>query len=80
MEGNFCSRTARRIRQLGYTAKRAIWYAGFFFLSMLSVCGLAGTLIAPAAEVNKWIPGSGKIPLDARICIIPPGFFSTYRN
>jgi putative copper export protein len=80
MEGNFCKRTARRIRQLGYTAKRAIWYAGFFFLSMLSVCGLAGTLIVPTTEVNKWITAYGKILLDTRICVISPGFFSAHRN
>jgi len=39
MTEDFCTRTARRIRRLGRPKNTARRYAGFFYVSMVSVCG-----------------------------------------
>ena len=39
MTEDFCTRTARKIRRLGRPETTARRYAGFFYVSMLSVCG-----------------------------------------
>jgi hypothetical protein len=39
MTGDFCTRTARRIRRLGYPPIRAAWLAKACLLLMLSLCG-----------------------------------------
>jgi hypothetical protein len=66
MMENFCWTTARGIRQLGYTPKCATRYAGFFFVSMLSVWSAAGVLNVPSEAVDVWISGSGKSTAGAR--------------
>jgi hypothetical protein len=75
MMGNFCTRMARRIRLLGYAPKRAIWYAGFFFTSMVSVCGMMGVLNIQPEGGYGWITGSGKFPQGARAGSGSPDFF-----
>jgi hypothetical protein len=40
MTEKFCTRTARKIRKLGYAPRVAIWYSRFFCISMLSVSGI----------------------------------------
>jgi hypothetical protein len=75
MTGNFCTLTARRIRRLGYAPKRAIWFARFFFFSMLSFCVAVGLLTSPAEGVDGWITGSGKFPQGARAGSGSPDFF-----
>ena len=40
MSNEFCKRTARKIRKLGYAPKAAAFYSRFFYLSMLSVSGI----------------------------------------
>jgi hypothetical protein len=40
MNNKFCTRTARKLRKLGYVPKVATFYSRFFYLSMLSVCGI----------------------------------------
>jgi len=40
MTEDFCTRTARKIRRLGRQKNTARRYAGFFYVSMISVCGL----------------------------------------
>jgi len=79
MTWNYCTLTAMRIRLLGYAPKRAIWFAGFFFVSLLSVCTAAGLCIHPASEVREWTAGSGKSPAGARTGIISPDFFRIRR-
>jgi hypothetical protein len=44
MSGNFCKRTDRRLKKLGLEKKKARRFAGFFCVSMMSVCGLMSTL------------------------------------
>ncbi len=60
MPGNFCTRTARRIRLLGYAPERAKRLAGFIFTSMLSLYGMMGVLDVQPEEGYGWITGSGK--------------------
>jgi hypothetical protein len=79
MTWNFCTLTARRIRRLGYAPQRAIWFAGFFFISMLSVYAAAGLCIHSAREVCEWTAGFGKSPAGARAGIILPDFFRIRR-
>ena len=80
MMGNFTRRTARGIRQLGYAPKSATRYAGFFFVSLLSVCMAAGVLDVPAKTVTGSNTGSGKSPAGARAGIISPDFFRIHRH
>jgi hypothetical protein len=40
MSENFCKRTERRLEKVGLDKKKARRFAGFFYLSMMSVCGL----------------------------------------
>jgi hypothetical protein len=79
MMGNFCTRTARKIRLLGYTPKRAMWFAGFFFTSMVVVCGMMGVLSVQPEEGYGWITGSGKSPAGPRAGSELPGFFGLRR-
>ena len=60
MMGNFCTRMARKIRLLGYAPKQAMWFAGFFFTSMVSVCGMMGVLNVQPEGGYGWTTGSGK--------------------
>ena len=80
MTGNFIRRTARGIRQLGYAPKSATRYAGFFFVSFLSVCMAAGVLDVPAEAENGSNTGSGKSPAGARAGSIAPDFFHIHRH
>jgi len=40
MNQNLCTRTERRLRRLGYERNAAHRFAGFFYVSMMSVCSL----------------------------------------
>jgi len=80
MTGNFCTLTARRLRRLGYAPKRAIWFAGFFFFSMLSFCVAVGLLTSSTQVVDGWITGSGKSDAGARAGIVSPDFFGLRRH
>jgi len=79
MTWNFCTLMARRIRLLGYAPKRAIWFAGFFFFSMLSFCVAVGLLTSSTEGLYGWITGSGKSPAGARAGIMVPDFFGLRR-
>jgi len=50
MTEDFCNRTARRMRRHGYAKKVAHCYARFFYVSMLSVCGVMGTMLDPSVK------------------------------
>jgi hypothetical protein len=39
MTEDFCTRTERKLRRIGQKRKTARHYAGFFYVSMVSVCG-----------------------------------------
>jgi len=70
-----CTKTARKIRRLGYTQKAAVWYAGFFIFSMLVVGAIMGVLAVPPEAIEEPITGPGKLP-GARAGTISPAFFS----
>ncbi|WAC05135.1 MAG: hypothetical protein OS112_00480 [Methanoregula sp.] len=50
MTEDFCNRTARRIRKIGYAPKVAARIARFCHVSMLSVCGLMGAMLDPSMK------------------------------
>ena len=79
MMGNFCTRTAKRIRLPGYAPKRAMWLAGFFFTSMLLVWGMIGVLNVQPEGGNGWITGPGKYTAGPRTGSGLPGFFGLRR-
>ncbi len=79
MIGNFCRKTARGIRRLGYAPECATRYAGFFFVSMLSVWTAAGGVNVPSETAKGWITGSGKSSAGARAGMWSPDFFRKRR-
>jgi hypothetical protein len=79
MIGNFYRWTVREIRQLGYAPHIAFRYARFFFVSMLSVCTVAGVLNIPPEVVTGSNTGSGNSPAGARTGITSPDFFGLRR-
>ena len=79
MPGNFCTRTARKIRLLGYAPQRAKWLAGFIFTSMLSLYGMMGVLDVRPEGGYGWITGSGKSLSGTRAGRGLPGFFGLRR-
>ena len=48
MTEDFCKRTARRIRKFGYAPKEAVRISRFCYVSMLSVCGVMGSMLDPS--------------------------------
>jgi hypothetical protein len=42
MSGNFCKRTERRLEKLGLEKEEARRFAGFLYVSTMSVCALMG--------------------------------------
>ena len=57
MTEDFCTRTELKLRRIGQERKTACRYAGFFYVSMLSVCG---TLLLVSGERGAW--GEKKSP------------------
>ncbi|MEN6442442.1 MAG: hypothetical protein ABFC71_01645 [Methanoregula sp.] len=73
MLGNFCTKTARKIKKLGYARTVAVFYAGFFYSMMLLVCAVMGILSALVEQHNK-ATGSGKCTAGARAGRVSPVF------
>jgi hypothetical protein len=57
-----------------------MWFAGFFFTSMLSLCGLMGDLSTPSEELYGWTTGSGKSFAGAPAGIMSPAFFPLHHH
>jgi hypothetical protein len=79
MTWNYCTLTARKIRRLGYAPQHAIWFAGFFFISLLSLCAAGGLLVHYPDDDREWTAGSGRSPAGARAGRISPVFFRIRR-
>jgi hypothetical protein len=56
---NFCTRVARKIRRLGYARKTASRFAKFFYVSMITTCGLFGLFFIIPHELFELISGAG---------------------
>ena len=56
---NFCTRVARKLRRLGYARKTASWFAKFFYVSMITTCGLFGLFFIIPDELFEPISGAG---------------------
>jgi hypothetical protein len=48
MTEDFCKRTARRIRKFGYAPKASVRISRFCYVSMMSVCGVMGSMLDPS--------------------------------
>jgi hypothetical protein len=75
---NFCTRTATKIRRLGHPGKIARYYAGFFYILMLSVCGLLGLFVLVSAQIPA-ITGSGINAAGPRAADTAPASFGIHR-
>ena len=73
MSENLCTRTERRLRRLGYAKKTAHRYAGFFFVSMMSVCCLFGLCVTQSGQILA-DTGSGIIAAGPRAVLSVPTF------
>jgi len=47
---DFCKRTARKIRKLGYTPEEAARLSRFCYVSMMSVSGMMGAMLDPSMK------------------------------
>jgi len=77
---NFCTRTARKIRRLGYAPKVAVRLSGLCYLFMLFLRGLMGPIGIPSQVLINQITGSGKFFSGARAGISSPDFSGIRRN
>jgi hypothetical protein len=75
MTEDFCTRTARRIRRLGQKRKTARHYAGFFYVSMLSVCSLMGDTPCPEGQAEEGPKRHSALPSVQAIPGTGPGIF-----
>jgi hypothetical protein len=75
MTQDYCTKTSREIRNLGYAPKTALRFARFFFFIQVSVCGLMGIYYLLSQVENNRITGSGKWFSGARTGIVSPDFF-----
>jgi hypothetical protein len=50
MTEDFCKRTARKTRKLGYEPKQAVRISRFCFVSMMSVSGMMGAMLDPSMK------------------------------
>jgi hypothetical protein len=77
---NFCTRTARKIRRLGYARKAAARYAGLFYIFMLLVRGIMGPMNVPSQVMLYRITGSGEMSAGARAGSASPAFSGIHRH
>jgi len=50
MTNDFCKRTAREARKIGYPAKEAARISRFCYISMMSVSGMMGAMLDPSMK------------------------------
>ena len=50
MTNDFCRRTARKIRKVGYNAEDAAKISKFCYVSMMSVSGMMGAMLDPSMK------------------------------
>jgi len=72
MTEDFCNRTARRTRKLGYAPKVAVRIARFCYIFMLFLRGLMGPFGVSSYGLNYISSGSGKFSPGARAGMISP--------
>ena len=73
MTQDFCTKTSRKLRDLGYAPKPALRFARFFLFIQVSVCGLMGIYELLSQVENNRITGSGNYS-GARAGLVSPDF------
>jgi hypothetical protein len=74
MKQDFCTKTSRKLRDLGYAPKHAFRFARLFFTIQVCVYGLMGMYYLPSQVENLQIAGSGKGFSGARAGMVLPDF------
>ena len=74
MREDYCTKTSRKLRDLGYAPKPALRFARFFLFIQVSVCGLMGIYELLSQVENISIAGSGEWLSGARAGMISPDF------
>ena len=69
---NFCTRVARKLRRLGVARKAAARFAKFFYVSMITMCGLFGLFFVIPQELFEPIAVSGKDAAGTRYGLFLP--------
>ncbi len=72
---NFCTRVALKLQRLGYAKKVAARFAKFFYVSMITTCGLFGLFFVIPQELFEPIAIAGKIHADTRYGTLLPATF-----
>ena len=72
---NFCTRVARKLRRLGVARKAAARFAKFFYVSMITMCGLFGLSFDIPQELFEPIAIAGKMHADTRYGTLLPATF-----
>ena len=77
---NLRTRMEWRLRKLGIAKQIATLYAGFFYFSMMSVCGLFGLLDGSPEVLYGVGNGSGKLMADPRAASVLSANFGLRRH
>ena len=72
---HFCTRVERKLRRLGVARKAAARFAKFFYVSMITMCGLFGLFFVIPQELFEPIAIAGKMHADTRYGIFLPAVF-----
>jgi|GEM_PF-498533 hypothetical protein len=80
MVQDFCTRTTKTLRKLGYEKKPSRFVAQFCYIGMTLVCGLFGFFdifgdgIEPVRSSPAMSAGTGVEPADACVGTVSPAF------
>ena len=72
---HFCTRVERKLRRLGVARKAAARFAKFFYVSMITMCGLFGLFFVIPRELFEPIAIAGKMHADTRYGTLLPAVF-----
>jgi len=75
MPQDYCTKTSREIRKLGYAPKPARRFAGLILIIQVSLCGLMGICEFLSQVEHNRITGSGEWLSGARAGMVSPDFF-----
>jgi hypothetical protein len=71
---DYCTKTSREIRDLGYAPKPARRFAGLFLIIQVSMCGLMGIFYVLSQVEHNRSTGSGEWLSGARAGMVSPDF------
>jgi hypothetical protein len=78
MTEDFCKRTERRTKKLGYTPKQAARLSKFCYVSMMSVCGMMGAMLDPSAKSMAGEEGESSLRLPMMVPSVENGKLTSH--